>query len=267
MVTAVTGEAMNMGATLSIFSWNVQSPGPFGGSADPDVLAELLKGFTGYDIYAFCEVLDQQWANGFKAVLEESEGDEFTSVLGTTGWGGDKLLVLYRTSTLQKNGDPQELMDMKEGGGRAPLVVPLRLKPDGAPFLFVMNHLHSSSNWKRLQQAQELNEWASNQTDPIIAAGDYNFFDVRPNGMPETDHGFRLLTAHDVFSWVRPAELTQTQFDPHWDIDWILDFIFVAGEAKTWEAEAKILLADKPRAYFLTDAASDHRPVVATFSL
>jgi hypothetical protein len=60
---------MDMPETLSILSWNVQSPGQYEGSADPEVLAELLQGFTGYDIYAFCEVLDQNWANGFKTTI------------------------------------------------------------------------------------------------------------------------------------------------------------------------------------------------------
>lgn len=253
--------------TLSILSWNVQSPGKYGGEADPEVLAELLQGFTGYDVYAFCEVLDQNWADGFKNALEEGEGGEFTLVLGTTGWGGDKLLVLYRTSTLEMTAEPEELMAMKEGGGRAPLVVPLGLKSGGQRFLFVMNHLHSSSTSKRLSQVQKLNAWARDQEVPVIAAGDYNFFDVRPSGSPQNDEGFRLLTEGDVFRWVRPQELVQTQFDPHYDIDWILDFVFVSGEAQGWEASSEILLADRPREYFLTPSMTDHRPVSVTFRL
>jgi endonuclease/exonuclease/phosphatase family metal-dependent hydrolase len=258
---------MNMPETLSILSWNVQSPDQYGGSADPEVLAELLQGFTGYDVYGFCEVLDQNWADGFKNALEESEQDEFALVLGTTGWGGDKLLVLYRKRTLEKTGEPEELMDMKEGGGRAPLVVPLGLKSGGNRFLFMMNHLHSSSTLKRIKQVQKLNKWARNQELPVIAAGDYNFFDVRTTGSPLNDEGFRLLTEDDVFYWVRPKKLVQTQFDPHYDIDWILDFVFVTGEAKSWDASSQILLADRPREYFLTPSMTDHRPVSVSFRL
>jgi endonuclease/exonuclease/phosphatase family metal-dependent hydrolase len=258
---------MTMPETLSILSWNVQSPGQHGGEADPEVLADLLQGFAGYDIYAFCEVLGQNWADGFKIALEESEGDEFVIVLGTTGWGGDKLMVLYRKSTLEATGEPQELMNMKQGGGRAPLVVPLNLKSAGKRFLFVMNHLHSSSTSKRITQVQKLNAWARDQELPVIAVGDYNFFDVRTTGSALNDEGFRLLTEDDVFHWVRPQKLVQTQFDPHYDIDWILDFVFVAGEAKSWQASAEILLADRPREYFLTPSMTDHRPVSATFRL
>ena len=256
-----------MSEALSIFSWNVQSPGYYGGSADPEALAELLQGFNGFDVYAFCEVLNQDWANGFKSTLEESEQDEFALVLGTTGWGGDKLLILYREETMEQLAEPEELMEMREGGGRAPLVVSLSLKSGGTSFRFMMNHLHSSSRDKRLRQAQKLNEWAGDQELPVIAAGDYNFFGVSPSGSPLNDEGYSLLTGDDQFRWVRPERLVRTQFDPHYDVDWILDFVFVAGEAKSWEASSEILLADRPREYFLTPSMTDHRPVTASFSL
>ena len=256
-----------MSEALSIFGWNVQSPDQYGGSADPEVLAQHLQGFRGYDIYGFCEVLDQNWANGFKNTLEESEQDEFGLVLGTTGWGGDKLLILYRERTLELMAEPEELMDMREGGGRAPLVVSLQLRSGGISFQIMMNHLHSSSREKRLRQAQKLNEWARDQELPVIAAGDYNFFGVSTIGSPLNDEGFRLLTGDDLFSWVRPKQLVRTQFDPHYDADWILDFVFVAGEAKSWKASSEVLLADCPREYFLTPLMTDHRPVTASFSL
>ena len=256
-----------MSETLSIFSWNVQSPGQYGGSADPEVVAQHLQEFRGYDIYGFCEVLDQTWANGFRDALQESERDEFALVPGTTGWGGDKLLILYRERTLEQMAEPEELMDMREGGGRAPLVVTLSLRPEGTTFRFMMNHLHSNSYEKRRSQTQKLNQWVREEELPVIAAGDYNFFGVSTTGSPLSDEGFRLLTEEDRFGWVRPEQLVRTQFDPHYDADWILDFVFIAGEAKSWDASSEILLADRPREYFLTPLMTDHRPVTASFSL
>lgn len=255
----------SMSETLSILSWNVQSPGEYGGSADLEVIIELLKEFGRCDVYGFCEVLGQGWADRLKGALEESDADEFALVLGTTGWT-DKVLVLYRKSTLELAGEPEELMSMQEGGGRAPLVVPLRLRSGEQQFLFMMNHLHSSSAPKRIKQVQKLNGWARMQTLPVVATGDYNFFGVHTTGSPLDDEGFRLLTQDGVFRWVRPKELVQTQFDPYDDTDWILDFVFVAGEAKDWDASAEILLADKPRMSFLTPSMTDHRPVRASFS-
>jgi endonuclease/exonuclease/phosphatase family metal-dependent hydrolase len=158
-------------------------------------------------------------------------------------------------------------MEMKEGGGRAPLVVPLRMKAAEIGFQFMMNHLHSSATEKRIKQVKKLNEWVRSQDPPVIAAGDYNFFDVRTGGSPENDEGFRLLTTDDVFQWVRPEKLVRTQFDPHYDIDWILDFIFACGEARTWKAKSDILLADMPREFFLGPSMTDHRPVGACFEL
>ena len=255
-----------MAETLSVLSWNVQSPGEFGGSADLEVIVELLKGFGRYDVYGFCEVLGQGWADRFKSALEESQEDEFAYVLGTTG-GTDKVLVLYRKSTLESAGVPEELMGMKEGGGRAPVVVPLCFRSAEKQFLFVMNHLHSTNWQKRINQVEALNKWAQEQTLPVIAAGDYNFFGVRTTGSPQEDRGFGLLTQDDVFCWVRPEELVRTQFDPDSDADWILDYVFVAGEAREWAARAEILLADKPRAFFLSPTMTDHRPVSASFTL
>jgi endonuclease/exonuclease/phosphatase family metal-dependent hydrolase len=260
-------ELMKMPETLSVFSWNVQSPGDLGGSADLELLIELLLGFTGYDVYGFCEVLDQSWADGFKNALEESQQDEFTYVLGKTG-KDDILLVLYRKRTLEETGEPEELMKMKEGGGRAPLVVPLSLKAGGTRFLFMINHLHSTSAEKRISQVRELNKWARSQELPVIAAGDYNFFDVSTTGSPLNDLGFRLLTEDDVFYWIRPEKLVQTQFDRNPDNDWILDFVFVTGDAKSWDASSEILLADKPREFFFpSPSMTDHRPVSAFFRL
>ena len=256
-----------MSEVLSIVTWNVQSPGEFGGSADPDVISGHIKEFHGYDIYAFCEVFDKSWSDGFKAALEDSEQDEFTSILGTTGWGGDKLLVLFRHSTLSQTGDFVELIDMKEGGGRAPLVVPLKVTAADVDFKFVLNHLHSSDTSKRLRQCEALNKWADQQETPLVAAGDYNFFDVRAGSASLADQGFERITKDGLFSWVRPQQLMPTQFDPKIDIDWILDFVFVGGDAKTWKATSEILLADKKRAYFLTPEMTDHRPVNVRFQL
>jgi hypothetical protein len=256
-----------MSQALGIFSWNMQSPGEFGGSADLDFLSEHLKNFHGYDIYAFCEILDGTWADRFRLILQESEQATFTSILGTTGSGGDRILVLFRDSTLGQTSAHEELMDMKEGGGRAPLVVPLEIRALGVPFKFIMNHLHSSNTSKRLKQAESLNNWARQQTGALIAAGDYNFFDVRTKHSALIDEGFELITKDSILKWVQPNVLVPTQFDPKIDIDWILDFVFVGGIAQTWPASSEILMSDKPRNYFLLEEMTDHRPLTAWFQV
>jgi hypothetical protein len=35
--------------------------------------------------------------------------------------------------------------------------------------------------------------------------------------------------------------------------------VFVTEEAQSWEASSEILLADRPREYFLTPSMTDHR--------
>ena len=63
----------------------------------------------------------------------------------------------------------------------------------------------------RHQQAVELNRWASQQTLPIIATGDYNFDWSVQDGPVVHDAGFELMTAGGVFSWVRPKRYVKTQ--------------------------------------------------------
>lgn len=255
-----------MPSTLSVFSWNVQSPGEFGGSAELNVIAGHLATFRGHDIYAFCEVLDESWADRIRETLEQSEGDEFVSIMGTTG-RDDRIAVCIRATTLRMYAAHEELTHLKEGGGRAPLILPLELMATGMRFKFVMNHLHSTATEKRLAQVDGLNAWARGEPGPLVMAGDYNFFDILASDAEASDEGLRRLTRDDVFRWVRPESLVPTQFDPNDPADWILDYVFVGGEAKSWRGRSKILLADQPRDYFLSREMADHRPVAAQFEV
>ncbi|MEQ8468470.1 hypothetical protein [Coleofasciculus sp. E1-EBD-02] len=131
-------------------------------------------------------------------------------------------------------------------------------------FLFVVNHLYRSSESSRHEQARLLNEWGRSQQLPIIAAGDYNFdWDV-VSGIH--DEGWDLITADDVFTWVKPDKLIATICSNRYNS--VLDFVFVAGEAKNWPASSVILYGDPSDAYCPDDqTTSDHRPILATFQL
>lgn len=259
-----------MPGPLSILSWNLQSPGA-GGGAELDEILRRLEHFGPHDVHAFCEVR-ARWIDDLTEQVETVNGVRCESDVSTSG-GRDRLLVVRRRDTLASSEPAAELSSMAMGGGRAPLVVPLRHRASGREFRFVMNHLHAFADEKRLAQCDRLNAWAREQDQPIVAAGDYNFFDVRVEQDPRADEGYRRLTRDDVFRWVTPKTQVRTHVDPDWpDADWILDFFFVAHGAKAWPASSEVLLSEVSRDYFVQDAednpvSADHRPIRARFSL
>ena len=96
--------------------------------------------------------------------------------------------------------------------------------------------------------------------------GDYNFDWEVGNGDAGVDRlrddGFDLMTADGVFSWVRPGRLFETQDS---NFDSVLDFVFVAGNTWTWQAESSIIV--RPGDFPETNQTSDHRPVRADFTI
>ncbi len=70
------------------------------------------------------------------------------------------------------------------------------------------------------------------------------------------------MTAEGVFSWVRPDTLVRTQDS---SFNSVLDFVFVAGNTWTWEADSTII--QRPNDFPDDNQTSDHRPVRASFSI
>ncbi len=244
---------------LKVASFNVES-----GDAVPSVIARKHIGpLEDIDIWGFSEVQNESWLLDLEQGTEDGENADFKTILGSTG-RGDRLAIAYNSNLLEEV-KHYELDDINIGGRvRAPLVAQFRFKPTGEEFLFVVNHLYRSSESSRHEQAQLLNEWGRSQELPIIAAGDYNFdWDV-VSGVH--DEGWDFLTADDVFTWVKPDKLVATLCSDRYDS--VLDFVFVAGEAKNWSASSVILYSEPSDAYCPDDkTTSDHRPILATFQL
>ena len=133
----------------------------------------------------------------------------------------------------------------------------------GTDFLVVLNHLARHDVGLRQQQAKGLRLWAAAQTLPVIAMGDFNF-----------DYNFATQAGNAAFTeflsdgtwkWVRPEPLIDTNWADHdgnGSDDYpnsMLDFVFVAGAARGWEATCSVVV----RAGDFPDdqTTSDHRPV------
>lgn len=247
---------------LTVMTWNVES-----GDADAEIIAQRLAEFDDVDLWGLSEVITED-ADLFESAAEEGEDTDFTAIVGTTG-GEDRLLVLYDSSRFEAL-DVQELDEMNfRGNVRSPLVVHFVDLATGQEFLFMVNHLWRGNETGRYEQARLLNLWAAEQDLPIVAVGDYNFdFEIETG---ERDIAYDLFVADDVFTWVRPDELVRTQCsldrndNTQCFFNSVLDFVFVAGDAKQWEAISEIVVdeGDFPD----DETTSDHRPVLAIFEI
>lgn len=248
---------------LSVVAFNLES-----GDSDPIYIADrYLAPQDGVDLWGLSEVQNEEWVPLLEQGVEAGEGIDFQAILGTTG-GGDRLAILYNTRLLELV-EAYELMDLSFGGRvRAALVAQMQVKASGEDFLFMVNHLYRTENDSRHQQAQILNTWARSQTLPIIAVGDYNFdYNVAEGDAGKRDRGFDLMTQDDVFTWVRPEPLHVSLCSDRYSS--ILDFIFVANEAKSWTVERSEVLYSSPSENYCPDddLQSDHFPIAATFRL
>ncbi len=150
-----------------------------------------------------------------------------------------------------------------DGHHRVPLYVRLRDRTNGQEVVFVMNHFARGDKLFRQAQARTLREWARTKSIPIVAIGDYNldFVFATERGNPAFDEMMR----DNVWKWVRPEPLVDTNWsDRDGDgvdnyIDSLLDFSFLAGAAKTWQATSRVIVREND--FPDDDKTSDHRPV------
>jgi endonuclease/exonuclease/phosphatase family metal-dependent hydrolase len=246
---------------VTLVTWNL-------GMADADAqsLAAQIAAFAGVDLWALQETNRSGAAALLEAAAEAGENADFAAVLGESG-DGIPLLTLYdadRFTLVEK----YELDPINTTGrARAPLVLHLRDNRSGAEFLLVNNHLYRTRDAERHTQARLLNLWATTQTLPMLAAGDYNFDWDWQYGetQEERDAGYDAMTRFDRWQWVRPAQIVPTECSDTLPCtyDDVLDFIFVAGSARTWPAESTIIV--RPGDFPDDSIKSDHRPVMGTF--
>ena len=250
---------------ITVIGWNAES-----GDANPDTVANGIARIDGCDIWGMVEVLNSTWADQFERAAENGENANFKHVLGTTGSNSrDLMQIIYDSSRFELVQNFELPRINVTGTVRAPLVAHFRIRTSGDEFLFMVNHLYRSREFRRHEQARLLNLWASEQTLPIIAVCDYNFdWDVHV-GDNVHDMGYDEMVSHGHFNWIRPRNLKKTQASPRFHS--VLDFIFLGGNTWTWRAESRILARDasdtEDDILNDNDQTSDHRPVRATITI
>lgn len=241
---------------LDVVGFNVES-----GGADPQIVAdEVIAAVQGEHAWGLSEVADEATGLVFVDAAADAGGTRFDYVIGTTTW--EDLLVLAWDPDHLRMESYEELHSINPSGtGRSPLVGTMTDLGSGTRFLLMVNHLFRTNEDIRHEQAALLNAWAREQTLPLVMVGDYNFdWDVSASGASR-DEGYDLLTADGVVEWVKPAVIETTQCSPYYDS--VLDFTFVGGEARTWEATAELVPLDEDYCRARLDERSDHKPVRA----
>lgn len=153
---------------LRVVGWNLES-----GDSDPNELARRIANEDSVDIWGLSEVESARVARRMEQAAEDGENANFETIVGTTG-GPDRLCIIYDTERL--NLERFEELSLINIGGRvrAPLVAYFSGKTTGIPFAFMVNHLYRGDAAGRHTQATLLNEWAKQQSLPVITVGDFN---------------------------------------------------------------------------------------------
>ncbi|MDA8745911.1 hypothetical protein N9N28_14880 [Rubripirellula amarantea] len=241
---------------IRILSWNIESEG-----ADIHVIAKQLAEMPRYDIYGLTEVKAEEWQ-----AIKEALGDDYDYWYSRTGFNDrtayivkkDRFEILSRGELGSFDG-----IIINPGNYRSAHVYELYDRLNKTVFTVVLNHLARGKAEVRQQQAEGLRRWASALNRPIIAIGDYNFDYVFAT--EQGNRAFDVFAQDGTFEWVKPNPLVDSNwFDGNGDGEddypgSILDFAFVAGEAKHWHPTSRVIVRDGD---FPDDkTTSDHRPL------
>jgi hypothetical protein len=276
-----------------ILAWNVESNRPGQPQvSDADVIGGQLTGLlrdpgTRAQVVALSEV-EPKTVERYRRAVAEGLGGEIDFVTSSSGGYADsdslmlavdarrfridEVIELHRYAGIRANFTVNEETSSEFGSVRArsPLIAKLHDLATGRSFWLITVHLARGEKELRVDQARALRRWAADRSEPIVAAGDFNFdyeF-ATARGNP----AFDAMLEEDTWEWLKPEPLV----DSNWSEDRkngrpgvdsypgsILDFVFVANAAKTWHGTSDVIVraGDFPD----DDRTSDHRPIVATF--
>lgn len=258
---------------LTVVSYNVESDSKYNKKSntkdtEPDSVAKDLKRIPKSHIWGLSEVQKKDFETYRKAI-----GKNFKLIEGETG-GADRLAIVFDPDVLEQIGDMDELSEA--GGSRHPLIEKFKVKRTEQEFLFVVNHLQRGANSVRKAQAAWLNIWAREEAkkknpSAIILVGDYNF-DVNPY-TKQGNPAYELFMQNGMFRWVEPSCIADrscptTGTGCNSEYNSILDFVFLAGSARSWKAKSEILFKDEADYCEKEESGgSDHRPIRAVLTI
>ncbi len=229
-------------------------------------VAEDMESLGAVDIWGLSEVQSRAAVRIFRNAAKDGSDHatpRYYYLLGEHG-RSDRLAIIYNEHRFEHL-DVYELVD-EVGGDRPPLVAHLRDLESDLEFLFMVNHLNRGDSSKRRRQAVGLQNWVETIDLPVIAVGDYNFdWDVhREKG----NRAFDYFMDGGHWDWIEPncgldgefSDCQPTQCNPNYTS--ILDFLFVAGDARLWDVETEIIEPRENYCDFDGDGGADHLPII-----
>ena len=241
-------------AELRLIAWNIEG-GLFEDAEVATIIADM-DALGHADIWGLSEVT-AAWADDLKTAA----GSNYHAQLGTQSQ--DRLLVLVNLDRFEVTNTEEIRTHNPSSGRRPPLAVTVRERSTGVELIFVVNHLTrgDGDDPRRREETKALRQWAGQQSLPIIAAGDFNFdWSIHDHGRTRS-LAFDDMIKGNVFEWSVPSTLRRTQCNPNFYS--ILDFVFVAGNAKFWPHETTII--NTP--CIDNEKTADHRPIETIINL
>ena len=282
------------GEEFRILAWNVESNRPSSAPvSDPVIIGRQLSEIlatpaTRSQLIALCEVdpksfllLKDSAAKGLNSNVDFvtsgsggfGDSDSLMLIVESTRFAIEDAIELHRFAGIAANtniSDPNS-SDFGALRARSPLAVKILDKASSKSFWVIVNHLARGEADLRTDQARMLVKWAAAHPEPIISAGDHNFdFEFHTQ---QGNEGFKAMIEGEVWQWLKPNPLIDTNWSDDRRVtdhrvdrypDSILDFIFVANQAKDWKGKSTVVVRDGD--FPDNDQTSDHRPIIADFN-
>ncbi|MFN9719186.1 MAG: endonuclease/exonuclease/phosphatase family protein [Planctomycetota bacterium] len=275
-----------------ILAWNVESNRPNQAPvSDAATIADELRAMavapaTRFEIMVLSEV-EPKTMEIFRLAVAEGLGKPVDYISSASGGFADtdSLMLLVDTTRFEiadaielhryagLRGNFNNGADSQEPGAlraRSPLAVRLVSKAGSKSFWVIANHLARGEEDLRTEQAKMLRKWAMDSGEPVVAAGDFNFdYEFKSQ---RGNAGFAAMMEGGTWGWLKPNPLVDSNWADDRNItdrrvdrypDSILDFVFVANEAKNWNGVSNVVV--RPGDFPDSDKTSDHRPLITSF--
>ncbi|MFK4488890.1 endonuclease/exonuclease/phosphatase family protein [Bradyrhizobium sp. USDA 336] len=248
----------------------------------PARVAETIGQVTNVDIWALQEVEDYEAMKLYRDAARGVRPEQWRFVFSESGVNTDRqsdhLGILYRTDIFRqletvefhalRSRDDGSKYGRTDWRLRGALFLRLQHVPSKREFYVGTVHLKCCGEGadQRTHQTSLLAAWIKKQDAPVILLGDTNI-PIEPGQTTEqvTAPAFRKLVEDGGLVWNAPSIPIKTQCDPEFNS--MLDQVYHTSNLGPSAVNVEILFRTAAYCNRETQGYSDHRPVVATFSL
>jgi len=265
-------------ADIRIATFNTESDD----DTQPGRVAETIGQVTNVDIWVLQEVESTEAIGLYRDAARGMRPEQWRYIISESGVNTDRqsdhLGILYRTDIFRQLETVEfHAIRSREDGSkygrtdwrlRGALFLRLQHIPSRQEFYVGTVHLKCCGEGadQRTHQASLLANWIKKQDVPVILLGDTNI-PIEPDAVEAqiTTPAFRKLIDDGGLTWLKPSNPTKTQCDPQFNS--MLDQVYRTRNIPVESETAEILFTTAAYCERDTQGYSDHRPVVATFTL